>query len=58
MNRLPFFRPPSAIDLATRELDEAKRQLLSARNQADYAMAMVTYHERRIARLQNIVQGK
>lgn len=45
------FRTPSPAALAVAELDEAQRQLLAARSALEYASAMSSYHEARIARL-------
>lgn len=53
---LKHFRKPSAQELAQRELDEARRQLLEAQAAAEYAAAMVDYNKARIARLSAFVQ--
>lgn len=50
MNPFAIFRKPSARTLAQVEL-EAQRQLLLAQSSAEYATAMVQYHQERIARL-------
>lgn len=46
-----LFALPSAAVLAQKELDEARRELLSAQTARDYADAIVKYNEARIARL-------
>ena len=40
--------------MAHTELEESKRQLILAQDRADMAQAMVTYYEKRIARLQAV----
>lgn len=50
-----FFRTPSAETLAAQELEEAKRQLLSAQTALDYAKAMVEYRTRQIDRLKTML---
>ena len=52
---LSLLRKPSAETLAQIELEEAKRQLLVAQSNAEYANAMTAYHRNRIARLQAVV---
>lgn len=42
---------PSAEVLATRELNDAKRSLLEAQSNREYADAMCKYHDARIKRL-------
>jgi len=46
-----YFRTPSADVLASRELEEAKRELLRAMSAQDYANRIVQYHADRIKRL-------
>ena len=53
---LALFRPPSPLALATRELEEAERSLLSAHSAAEYADAMVLYHSQRIERLRSTIR--
>jgi hypothetical protein len=48
---LEFFRTPSHIELAQRELADAQRELLLAQTAAEYANAMITYNCDRIIRL-------
>jgi hypothetical protein len=48
---LEIFRPPSAAELAQRELDNAERNLLLAKTNFDYACSQVTFEEARIKRL-------
>lgn len=52
LNIRNIFRVPHAHELAVRELNEAKRELLSAQTARDYAIAVVQYNEDRIARLE------
>lgn len=44
---------PSAEELAARELNDAKRALLSAQTAQEYARSQVSYNKERIARLQS-----
>jgi hypothetical protein len=46
-----YFKTPTADELATRELEEAKRELLRALSGQDYANRIVQYHQDRIKRL-------
>lgn len=50
------FRLPSPLQLATQELEAAKRELLLAASAREYAQAMVQYHEARIARLRGAIR--
>jgi adenine-specific DNA methylase len=51
MNFSNYFKQPSAEVLAQRELEDARRELLSAESAAEYAQQMAAYHAARIARL-------
>jgi hypothetical protein len=53
-----FFRTPSALELAQRELEEAKRELLNAQSATEYAARMAAYHGDRIKRLTAYVTQK
>lgn len=44
-------KKPSAIEMATEELEQAEKSLLGAQAAAEYAMSMCQYHEARIKRL-------
>ncbi len=46
-----WFVTPSAEVLAVGELDDAKRSLLEAQSNREYADAMCKYHDARIKRL-------
>lgn len=48
---MSFFRTPSAEMLAMRELEDAKRRLLSYQSTLEYADAMCQYNKERIRRL-------
>ena len=50
------FRQPTALELATSELEEARRSLLSAQTAQEYARRMSEYHADRIARLTRYVK--
>lgn len=53
MNHLKsLFSPPSALELAAKELAEAQRQLLASQTAMEYARSMVTYNHQRISRLE------
>jgi hypothetical protein len=45
------FRKPSAETLAQRELDEAKRQLLTAQSHQEYYKRLADYNHDRVMRL-------
>ena len=48
---LSFFKTPTAIELAARELEEARRELLRSQSTAEYASRISAYHLDRIKRL-------
>lgn len=50
-----LFQHPSADILAQEELEQAKRELLSAQNAKEYYEAQSQYNEQRIARLTRYV---
>lgn len=52
-----YFKTPSPEELAAKELDEAKRELLRALSGQDYANRIVQYHEDRIKRLTEYING-
>jgi hypothetical protein len=52
-----YFKTPSPEELAAKELDEAKRELLKALSGQDYANRIVQYHEDRIKRLSEYLNG-
>lgn len=52
-----LFQKPSARSLAQAELEEARRQLLAAQSNADYALSITEYHSTRIARLEAILRS-
>ena len=47
-----LFRLPSAEALALQEYEQARRRLLEAQSAREYAEAMVSYHQKRIDRLE------
>ena len=49
------FTQPNALELATQELADAERELLSAQTAVDYAKAMVSYNEDRVRRLRTFI---
>jgi len=49
---------PSALTLALRELEEAERQLLRMRSQAEYTASMVRFYEANVARLRAYTKGQ
>ncbi len=53
-----LFRKPSPAELATTELEEARRKLLEAQTGFDYATAMVEYERTRVERLEAYLQGQ
>jgi len=48
---LSFFKTPSAVIIAARELEEARRELLRSQSTAEYAIRISAYHLDRIKRL-------
>lgn len=50
------FYTPSPMEIAARELVQAQRSLLEAQSAREYADAMVTYHTKRIDRLQRYLR--
>lgn len=48
---LSFFKTPTAIELAAKELEEARRELLRSQSTAEYAIRISAYHQDRIKRL-------
>ena len=46
-----WLSPPPALVLAARELEDAKRGLLSAQSSREYADGMCKYYESKIKRL-------
>ena len=53
MNLMNLFRPTSAEQLAQRELEDAKRELLTAQTSLDYYTSIVKFNETRINRLRH-----
>ncbi len=51
-----LFAVPSARELAQRELDDAKRELLKAQTALDYAACITDSHQARIVRLKIILE--
>jgi hypothetical protein len=52
-----IFRTPTPFELATKELEEARRSKLAAESAWEYAKAMVNYHADRIERLEQYVRA-
>ncbi len=48
---LSFFKTPTSVEIAARELEQARRQLLQAQSAAEYANRISAYHLDRIKRL-------
>lgn len=53
-----LFKTPDAITLASRDLEEAKRQLLVTQAQAEHATKMVEYYQGVVNRLSSYVQAE
>ena len=51
-----LFRKPSARALAQIELEETRRQLLSAQTRYDYCKSQVDFHQACIKRLESILR--
>lgn len=52
-----MFRTPTADELARREYDEARRELLSSQSAAEYHQSMIEYHIKRLVRLEEVING-
>jgi hypothetical protein len=48
---LRSLKTPTAVEIAARELEEARRQLLRSQSGAEYATRISAYHQDRIKRL-------
>ena len=48
---LSLFKTPTSVELAARELEEARRELLRSQSTAEYAIRISAYHLDRIKRL-------
>ena len=48
---LRMLKTPTAVEIAARELEEARRQLLMSQSAAEYAIRISAYHQDRIKRL-------
>lgn len=55
---LTMLKTPTATELAVRELENAKRDVLEAQSAAEYAKHMVAYHTERITRLTDYIGAK
>ena len=51
------FRRPSLLEAAAEELANAEHSKLEAESAAEYADALVIYHDKRIVRLKNFIQS-
>ncbi len=51
------FKTPTADELAKREYDEARRELLMSQSAAEYHQSMIEYHIKRLLRLKEIING-
>lgn len=49
------FKTPTADELAKREYDEARRELLVSQSAAEYHNSMIEYHIKRLLRLKEII---
>ena len=55
---LKLCRSPTALELATTELEEARRELLRSQSAAEYAGRISEYHQDRIHRLTNYIKDQ
>jgi len=58
MKFLRIFKTPDATTLASRDLEEAKRQLLVTQAQAEHSAKMVEYYQGVVLRLSNYVKSE
>lgn len=54
---MKYFVLPTADIMAARELEEAKRELLRSQTALDYTKRMVEYHQDRVKRLTEYLNG-
>lgn len=52
------FKTPTADQLANREYDEARRELLMSQSAAEYHQSMIEYHIKRLLRLKEIINAE
>ena len=52
-----IYAPPTAETLALRELEQSRRDLLSAHTQQEYSTKMVEFHKLKIKRLSAFLKG-
>jgi len=52
-----FFKTPTADQLANREYDEARRELLASQSAAEYRQSMIDYQIKRLLRLKEIIDA-
>ena len=53
---LALFRKPTALEIAVRDLEQAKRDYLSAMQHAEYYASIAQYNDGLISRLGNYVR--
>lgn len=53
-----LFKTPTANQLANREYDEARRELLMSQSAAEYHQSMIEYHIKRLLRLKEIINAE
>jgi hypothetical protein len=58
MKLMQIFKTPDATTLASRDLEEAKRQLLATQAAAEHSAKMVEYYQGVVNRLSNYVQAE
>jgi len=52
-----MFTTPTADQLAQREYDEARRELLLSQSAAEYHQSMIEFHIKRLLRLKEIINA-
>jgi hypothetical protein len=52
-----LYAPPTAEAMALRELEQSRRDLLSAQTQQEYSLKMVEFHKIKIKRLSAFLKG-
>lgn len=53
-----LFKTPTADELAQREYDDARRELLMSQSAAEYHQSMIEYHIKRLLRLKEIINAQ
>jgi len=53
---LALFRKPTALEIAVRDLEQAKRDYLAAMQHAEYYASLASYNDGLVVRLNNYIK--